>query len=124
MLDETNHVPVEAVTPANDGQPVLKALKDLLADDAKARAIGKAGQHLATEVLHPDNVDRQAISSPLQIIPTYERYLIDGRGHLNVPPFMKALQRIESQIYDLDEPLSASHYLVDSTLMTPELNHR
>lgn len=56
--------------------------------------------------------------------PTYERYLIDGRCHLNIPPYMKVLQRIESQIYDLDELLCASHYLVDSTLMTPELNHR
>ena len=59
MLDESNHVPVEAVTPANDGEPVLDALKALMADDAKAQAIGKAGQHLAIEVLHPDNVDRQ-----------------------------------------------------------------
>lgn len=63
MLDETNHVPVEAVTKENDGEPVLKALQDLIADDAKAQAIGKAAQHLALEVLHPDNVDRQALDS-------------------------------------------------------------
>ena len=65
MLDETNHVPVEAVTASNDGEPVLSALKALMADDAKAKAIGKAGQHLATEVLHPDNVDRQVLYHPV-----------------------------------------------------------
>ena len=58
MLDESNHMPVAAVTAENDGEPVLKALAALMANDTQAQALGRAGQHLALEVLHPDNVDR------------------------------------------------------------------
>jgi hypothetical protein len=58
MLDEKNFVPVERTSPQNQGKPILAALKELKADQGRAKAIGKAGQHLVMEVLHGDNIDR------------------------------------------------------------------
>lgn len=58
LLNDSNHVAVEAITKENDGVTVLKALEALKADEAHAKAIGAAAKHLALEVLHPDNVDR------------------------------------------------------------------
>ena len=64
MLDETNHVPVVPVTAANYGEPVLTALKALIANETWAQEVAKAGQHLAQEILHPDNIDRSIPSNP------------------------------------------------------------
>ena len=58
MLDETNHLSIQALTRENDGESLIAAVEELHRDPAKAEAIGKAAQHLGREVLHPDNIDR------------------------------------------------------------------
>ena len=53
-------MPADSATRENQGRPLLDSLAALHANQTRAEAIGRAGRHLAMEILHPDNVARQA----------------------------------------------------------------
>jgi len=82
MLDETNFVAVERTSLENRGEPILRALKELKADESKAERIGKAAQHLVFEVLHPDNIDR-SLSSHWHPFPPSSSVLTSGNVTLS-----------------------------------------
>ena len=57
-------VRADSASQENQGRPLLDSLAALHANHTRAEAIGRAGRHLAMEVLHPDNVARQASDCP------------------------------------------------------------
>ena len=61
-------LPSESISWQNSGEPMLAAVRELQANQTWAQEVAAAGRHLATEVLHPDNVARSehlAITEPV-----------------------------------------------------------
>ena len=58
LEDQKNIVFTEENNWNNNGEPLIRAVKDLAANQTKAQQIAAAGRHLGAEVLHPDNIKR------------------------------------------------------------------